>query len=106
MLHSAPRGSLCAEAFRVIEADLEAFSPGRAAAHDGHGRLAERERAFSTIMYILLIQQAVVAARCVCAALTLYLYCLTLTFWNTSGIFQSISPQDQTWEKGASVCLT
>ena len=41
MLHSAPRGSLCAEAFRVIEADLEAFSPGRAAAHDGHGRLAK-----------------------------------------------------------------
>ena len=33
MLHSAPRGSLCAEAFRAIEADLEAFSPGRAAAH-------------------------------------------------------------------------
>ena len=30
----------------VIEADLEAFSPGRAAAHDGHGRLAEGERAF------------------------------------------------------------
>ena len=24
MLHSAPRGSLCAEAFRAIEADLEA----------------------------------------------------------------------------------
>ena len=33
-------------AFAVIEADLEAISPGRAAAHDGHGRLAEGERAF------------------------------------------------------------
>ena len=33
-------------AFTVIEADLEAFSPGRAAAHDSHGRLAEGERAF------------------------------------------------------------
>ena len=43
---SASRGSLCAEAFTAIEADLEAFSPGRAAAHDGHGRLAEGERAF------------------------------------------------------------
>ena len=41
-----PRGSLCAEAFTAIEADLEAFSPGRAAAHDGHGRLTEGERAF------------------------------------------------------------
>ena len=30
MLHSAPHGSLCAEAFSftAIEADLEAFSPG------------------------------------------------------------------------------
>ena len=51
MLHSAPRGSLCAEAFRAIEADLEAFSPGRAAAHDGHGCTAG-ERAVLTIMYI------------------------------------------------------
>ena len=34
------------EAFTVIEADLEAFSPGRVAVHDGHGRLAEGERAF------------------------------------------------------------
>ena len=32
-----------------FEADLEAFSPGRAAAHDGHGRLAEGERAFYNI---------------------------------------------------------
>ena len=55
---SGARGSLCAEAFRAIEADLEAFSPGRAAAHDGHGRFAEGERAFSTIMYILLMQRA------------------------------------------------
>ena len=31
MLQSEPRGSLCAVAFMVIEADLEAFSPGRAA---------------------------------------------------------------------------
>ena len=46
MLHSAPRGSLCAEAFRAIEADLEAFSPGRAAAGGGRGGLAEGERAF------------------------------------------------------------
>ena len=30
----------------AIEADLEAFSPGKAAAQDGHGRLAEGERAF------------------------------------------------------------
>ena len=27
MRQSEPRGSLCAEAFRAIEADLEAFSP-------------------------------------------------------------------------------
>ena len=33
-------------AFTVIEADLEAFSPGRVAAHGGHGRLVEGERAF------------------------------------------------------------
>ena len=43
---SARAGSLYAVAFTVIKADLEAFSPGRAAAHDGHGRLAEGERAF------------------------------------------------------------
>ena len=30
----------------IKEPGLEAFSPGRAAAHDGHGRLAEGERAF------------------------------------------------------------
>ena len=30
----------------LIEADLEAFSPSRVAAHDGHGRLAEGKRAF------------------------------------------------------------
>ena len=46
MLHSASRGLLCAEAFRAIEADLEAISLGRAAAHGGHGGLAEGERAF------------------------------------------------------------
>ena len=50
-LQSASRGSLatlCAVgvAFMVIEAGLEAFSPGRVAAHDGHGRLAEGKRAF------------------------------------------------------------
>ena len=39
-----------AEAFRVIEADLGAISPGWAAAGGGHGRLAEGERAFCTIM--------------------------------------------------------
>ena len=46
MLHSAPRGVLCAEAFRAIEADLEAIGPGRAAAHGGHGGLTEGEQAF------------------------------------------------------------
>ena len=45
MLQSEPRSSLCAVAFTAIEADLEAFSPGRMAAHDGHGRLAEGKRA-------------------------------------------------------------
>ena len=45
-LPSAPRSSAGAEACMPIEADLEAFSPGRTAAHDGHGRLAEGERAF------------------------------------------------------------
>ena len=56
-VQSEPRGSLCgavvpcAVAFtRCIEADLEAFSPGRVAAHDGHGRLAEGTRAFQTFM--------------------------------------------------------
>ena len=42
----ATRGSLCAVTFTVIEADLEAFSPGRVAAHNGHGRLVEGKRAF------------------------------------------------------------
>ena len=51
MLHSAPRGSLCAEAFRATEADLEAFSPGRAAAHNGHGRLGLRKAAASFFNY-------------------------------------------------------
>ena len=46
MLHSAPRGSLCAEAFRAIEADLEAFSPGRVVAVGVRGGLAEGERVF------------------------------------------------------------
>ena len=40
------RGSLCAVAFTVIEADLTAFISGRVAAHDGRGRLAEGKRAF------------------------------------------------------------
>ena len=34
----AARGSLCAVAFTVIEADLEAFSPGRVAAVGVRGR--------------------------------------------------------------------
>ena len=46
VLHSEPCGSVCAVAFTAIEADLEAFSPGRAAAVGVHGRLAEGERAF------------------------------------------------------------
>ena len=49
MLHSAPRGSLGAEAFRAIEANLEAFSPGRVAGGGCvgvRGGLAEGERAF------------------------------------------------------------
>ena len=61
MLHSAPRGSLCAEAFTAIEsieADLEAFSPGRAAAVGVRGGLAEGERAFKTIMYHIRVQRA------------------------------------------------
>ena len=45
MLHSAPRGSLCAEAFTAIEADLEAFSPGRVAAVGVRGGLAEQRKA-------------------------------------------------------------
>ena len=43
MLHSAARASLNAEAFMPIEADLEAFSPGRMAA------VGVRERA---VIYI------------------------------------------------------
>ena len=50
VLHSEPCGSVCAVAFTAIEADLEAFGPGRAAAHGGHGGLAEGERVFSTFM--------------------------------------------------------
>ena len=46
VLHSEPCVVLCAEAFMVIEADLEAFSPGRAAALGVRGGLAEGERAF------------------------------------------------------------
>ena len=41
-----PQQPLGVEAFRAIEADLEAFGPGRAAAHGGHAGLAEGERAF------------------------------------------------------------
>ena len=47
--HGAPRGSLvalCAEACRAIKVDLGAISPGRAAAGDGCGGLAEGEQAF------------------------------------------------------------
>ena len=43
---AAPRASLNAEAFMPIEADLEAFSPDRVAAHGVRGGLAEGERAF------------------------------------------------------------
>ena len=46
MLHSESRGSVCAVAFTAIEADLEAFSPGRVAAVGVRGGLAEGERAF------------------------------------------------------------
>ena len=46
VLHSEPCVVLCAEAFMVIEADLEAFGPGRVAAVGVRGRLAEGERAF------------------------------------------------------------
>ena len=45
VLHSEPCVALCAEAFMVIEADLEASSPGRAAALGVRGGLAEGERA-------------------------------------------------------------
>ena len=56
----APRSSPGAEACRAIEADLHlgAIGPGRAAASGGHGRLAEGERAFFTIMYHILTQPA------------------------------------------------
>ena len=47
----APRSSPGAEACMPIEADLGAVSPGRAAAGDGRGGLAEGERAFLTFMY-------------------------------------------------------
>ena len=57
-LPSAPRSSPGAEACRAIEADLGAISPGRAAAGGGHGRLAESERAFCTIMSDILMQRA------------------------------------------------
>ena len=39
LLRTMSRGSLCAEAFRAIEADLEAFSPGRVAAVGVRGGL-------------------------------------------------------------------
>ena len=45
-LPSAPRSSPGAEACRAIEADLGAISPGREAAGDGRGGLAEGERAY------------------------------------------------------------
>ena len=44
VLHTAPCVVLWAEAFTVIDADLEAFSPGRAAALGVRGGLAEGER--------------------------------------------------------------
>ena len=50
MPHSAPRLSAGAEDFMPIEADLEAFSPGRVAAVGVRSRLAEGERAFSTFV--------------------------------------------------------
>ena len=62
MLHTArhaARSSLCAEAFTAIEADLEAFSPGRTAAHDGHGRLMEGKRALCEL------RQTAAVSRCV-----------------------------------------
>ena len=45
MLHSEPRGSLYAEAFTAIEADLEAFGHGQEAGHNVH----DHERA---VIYI------------------------------------------------------
>ena len=39
----------------VVEANLEAISPGRAAASDGRGGLAEGERAFYTFMSDILM---------------------------------------------------
>ena len=44
--HRATELGRGAEACMPIEADLEAVSPGRAAAGDGRGGLAEGERAF------------------------------------------------------------
>ena len=41
-----PLTSAVGEAFRAIEADLEAFSPGRVAAVGVRGGLAEGERVF------------------------------------------------------------
>ena len=52
------RSTLCPGACKAIESDLEAFSPGRVAAHGGHSGLAKGERAFSTFIYILLVQRA------------------------------------------------
>ena len=45
----ATRLALCAEAFRVIDANLEAFSPGRVAAVGVRGGLAEGEGGFLNI---------------------------------------------------------
>ena len=65
MLHSAPRASLCAEAFMPIEADLEAFSPGRVAAVGVRGALvAEVERAFKSFMYTIYSRNARLTQTC------------------------------------------
>ena len=50
MLHSVPRGSLCAEAFTAIEADLEAFGQGQEAGHNVHGRAVIYISCHSTFM--------------------------------------------------------
>ena len=67
MLHSVPRGSLCAEAFTAIEADLEAFSPGRAAAGGGHGGACGR-RPWPSLLPDGGELQALAASSTICAA--------------------------------------
>ena len=41
-----------------FEADLEAVSPGRTAAHDGHGRLAEARRASFVNVHVTMTHAA------------------------------------------------